>query len=442
MPRAGFGYAPFGEDAFGYTDLAVEILWDSTPQINKLVAKPGSGGASLESLRRLQADSYNSRIFEKAIDLPLVRDPVHVRGPTTESAEITTTGDFTVTPASQSSDGFGFIEIEVSDPADLMPIEKGWLLKAANNRTIEVKSVSRVNATITLYGEDFPSGGPTFTLYAPSIIPALASDYGLDIDAYDYERFQRTLLLEPFRFFGLKGTKTGIEVRARASGFTATVLHLYRISAYWAALLPTADVFEIPSGSGAFYTSRPPTFPRLDDITADYLTGAGEPIADRPCFLFTSGVTWNITVTSTVDNGDGTWTLVTGDDIGMVANLGLWTVESASGTRSYIEAIDATLGEIVIMADEDPGAGVWTIEYNCPETYTCDYCPSHSVLLELQVTDPELATDMLALERAFERMVQKIRDILPIHVDIKATILHTAESAGVEIEASVLDEIL
>ncbi len=431
--RSGFGRGPFGSGAFGQSDIPTAILWDTTPQFNRAVARAGASGATLESLRRAEAQGLNQRIVRPALSLPLLRDPVAVRDQDTATVTVTITNT-TLVPTGDA-DTRSYNLAEVSDPGDLGPVEPGWLLRYAG-KAYPVRAVEKRSNAFSFYADEpLPTG--EYTISAPGMLLALAKDFGLDLDGYDYARYQRSVLVAPWRLFNLKGTAQGATVRAAAGGFEAEVHHLYRVASTLIGYLDAADVYLI---GGAYYTTVPPRFPRMDDITADYLLPSGTPITDNPCFV--ERIEWPLTVTGSADNGDGTWTLTVVEDAGMVASPSRWFMVDAAGTQTVVTGVDAAAFEVTVASQTDPGTGSFMLRYSCPVAPSCDYCPSHSVLVVLRVVDPVLAADAIALERAYERMLDKIRAMLSIHVTIKATLFEISSTATAEAAVTSTAEVL
>ncbi len=432
--RSGFGRGPFGLGAFGQSDISTAILWDSTPEFNKAAARTGPGGASLESLRRESARAFNERLVRQIRELPLLRDPVQVRDQDTLFVTVVISSSALIS-AADSDSGIAYNLVEASVPADIGLMEPGWLLRGGT-KSYPVRSVQRRNGVFSVFSDTLLTPG-SYTVFAPGMMLALAQDFGLDLDGYDYARFQRSVLVAPWRLFGLKGTKKGAQVRASAGGFEADIYHLYRVAAPFVPYIDPDEVYPI---DGAYYTTRAPTFPRFDDITIDYLLPSGHSVTDNPCFV--ELIQWPVTVTGTVDNLDGTWTLTVVEDVGMVATVGRWWMIDAGDTRFFVTATDAGAFEVTVASPSDPGAGAYMLYYSCPITPSCDYCPTHSVLIVLRVVDAVLAADAVALERAYERMIGKIKATLPIHVDVKATIFELSSEATAEAVATDLAEVL
>jgi hypothetical protein len=74
-----------------------------------------------------------------------------------------------------------------------------------------------------------------------------------------------------FNLWDLKGTDDGYQFLAKIAGFTVSVDALYRIAESYSVTLPVSNVYELPGGSGKFYTDLDPHRPRLDDLPLDDL---------------------------------------------------------------------------------------------------------------------------------------------------------------------------
>jgi hypothetical protein len=61
--------------------------------------------------------------------------------------------------------------------------------------------------------------------------------------------------------------------------------------------------------------------------------------------------------------------------------------------------------------------GPASLEYFCEPNFSCDYCVSYRVLLELELDT--LANEQgVALERVFERTMERMKDVTPVHVQL------------------------
>jgi hypothetical protein len=88
---------------------------------------------------------------------------------------------------------------------------------------------------------------------APSMIVDLAPDFGITIDTQESEARQRSWVANVTQWIDLKGHESGYEILGEISGFTVTVLALYRITQELAESLPADHVYEVgESGVGRF----------------------------------------------------------------------------------------------------------------------------------------------------------------------------------------------
>lgn len=73
-----------------------------------------------------------------------------------------------------------------------------------------------------------------------------------------------------------------------------------------------------------------------------------------------------------------------------------------------------------VVATEPPDVGDGSLEYLCPNLETCDYCKSNKVLID--------ATTPLAMEAPFERLIDRLDQVRPAHVEFVKILGVTAEA--------------
>jgi hypothetical protein len=111
----------------------------------------------------------------------------------------------------------------------------------------------------------------------PSIITAdnllafLGNDLGALIDRHDSETLQRSFVYHSFQLWDLKGTYDGYYYMGRISGYVVDAHFLYRVDYGIWSTLPNDHAFEIPSGSGHYYTDLPPGQLLYDEVIADVM---------------------------------------------------------------------------------------------------------------------------------------------------------------------------
>lgn len=416
-PSSGFGRSRFGHGPFGEADYAHNTFWLGVPALYR----DNDPDGLFETLLRGYG-AIADRLRHKIRDLPLNRDPLHIRTRYNEVVSIVITGSV-VTLAEDSEDGQAYITFEVSVPTlpNMDPVGPGWIMEAAE-RNYFVRSVAKVDGVFTVFGDDVP-GASAQTLRPPSLIQHLGHDFGLEIDGHEPEGFQRSLVSEVVKWYNLKGTEKGIRLRADLAGFEATVRRLYRIDDGYVPLIPVANLFELATDE--FYTDIEPGFVLFDDIPADIVP------ADTLCSI--TPVTFPITVTLVTVVGDQ-FRLTVSTALTMIANEDSdhWKV-TLGADEFYVESIDLSGGFLYVAGSITPVAGAYTLEYDCPEVVTCGWCPTYKVLLDLVPTDPDLLSSPTALDGAFDRLIVKIDEILPAHVQVVYTLV-TEEETFIAVE--------
>lgn len=109
------------------------------------------------------------------------------------------------------------------------------------------------------------------SISSQNILAFLAQDYGITIDRHDSESLQRSLVYHATQLWDIKGTEDGYKYLGLLAGFIVKPHGLYRLSSAFSGSLDPSHVFEIPSGSGVFYTDLDPERVLFDDVIADVL---------------------------------------------------------------------------------------------------------------------------------------------------------------------------
>jgi len=264
MPfSSGFGRSRFGHGPFGEADFAHNVFWLGVPGVYRENDTEGY----FETLLRSYGEVFD-RIRHKIRDLPTLRDPLRVRTRYDESVTVTITST-EATSAEDSEDGGAYITFTVNALTlpNLETVGPNWVMES-DERNYFVRSVSKITSSFTVHGDDAPLG-PVQTLRPPSIIEHLGRDFDIYIDGHEPESFQRGLIADAIKWYDLKGTEKGIQLRAELAGFDATVRSLWFISDGLATLIPASNLFELETG--VFYTDIHPGYVQFDDIPADII---------------------------------------------------------------------------------------------------------------------------------------------------------------------------
>lgn len=451
----GFGSGSFGSGPFGAYDWAWRVLYRDWPYIDRRLDEEGDG-----ALQRWAESTIPlfSELLTFGRDFEQLRDPDGIRTQYQDNLSITIASS-----AEEVANRTVRVEVVDPDPSDpLVPLGRtsvGWILIDADGQEFVVNEVHKLSAAFTIKGNILPAAGAA-TLRPPALIGFLGEDYGLTIDQHDAEVFQRRFAKSAFQWLSLKGTQRAYRIIGLVAGYDVTASQLWSISAAAAGAFPSGNVFEVPVGSGIWFTDLAQTLPLFDEVAADIVpTDAwcwddagsgqtyGESIGADLQTMTVTGTSYNATT--------GRWTVTFDEnvagDMAAIASAGFVTDIEASGwyatfpagdSGSYpLEADPVAIGglsysiEVVGLAGLTVGATV-SIDYDCPIVPTCNYCPSSAIRVTM-TPDEVLNEPETLLDNALERMVRKIQLVVPIHVRLtQLTHLIGPVTAAVQVDVS------
>lgn len=437
----GFGSGSFGSGGFGAYDWAKRVLFYDLPEIPDR-SFDAEGDGSLEKW----SDSVKPLFDELLIfaqDFEQLRDPDSVRTQFQDNISVR------LVSAEVEEDG-RTTRVEVFDPdADdpLNPLGRtsvGWILTDSDGREFTVTRVHKLSSAVIITGNILPNVGvsPTgdATLRPPSLIEFLGNDYGIEIDRHDPEVFQRAAVRNAWQWLAMKGAERAYEVIGLIAGYDVQALPLWRLCDTYDAI-PVQHVYELPIGSGKFYTDRPPTRPRFDEVAADVIPldtfcweepdwtteGIEPPPGPLPDGTLVSvaigSYTQGLNILSTTDLGSGLWEIETDGD--------LWPISAPENWYASFPTGDG--GQFWLETKPVEGVGSWTfrvmagtaptfgatanIDYECQEVDTCCYCKASAIRVE--VRPGEILNEPTArLDGALERLRDRILAVVPVHVRI------------------------
>lgn len=90
------------------------------------------------------------------------------------------------------------------------------------------------------------------------ILKSLGTTIGINVDDSEPVGFQRSLVGQAVQFYRIKGTDTAYKIRGKISGFGVEMINLYALAPIWVPYFSIDNLFELPAGSGNFYTDSPP----------------------------------------------------------------------------------------------------------------------------------------------------------------------------------------
>jgi hypothetical protein len=443
----GFGSGSFGSGGFGAFDWAKQVLFYDLPAIpDRSRDKVENGGD--ESLERW-SDSVKplfDELLTFAHDFEQLRDPESIRTQYQDnisvrlvSAEVEETGRT--------------VRVEVFDPDANDPLNPlgrtsvGWILTDSDGREFIVTRVHKLSNAIIVVGNILPTVGAAPTgdavLRPSSLIELLGSDYGIEVDRHDPEVFQRAAVRNAWQWFAMKGAERAYEVIGLIAGYVVNALPLWRICDEIHGSIPVDHIYEIPPGSGKFYTDRAPTRPLLDEVAADvvpldmlcwetpdWTTDVIEPppgpLPDGTSVSDAIGsYTQGLTIVGATDLGVGLWQIeVNGAaDLSSIAAPEQWyaTFPAGDAGQFWLESTPVDLvgsWTFTVMAGTAPTFGATVnIDYECQEITSCCYCKASAVRVE--VTPGEILNEPTArLDGALERLRDRILGVVPVHVRI------------------------
>jgi len=375
------------------------VVWKLIPSYYR--EKDAENNGYLSLLVEAFAETFWD-LHEKAKYLPTLKNAFLVEGGFTEIS-FTVLSTELVT-ASESEDGLPYWIITVEETEDLLSVCPGWHYSGLRKGLI--RSVSAIAGTITIAGLEQPADETIVTVHAPSMLEYLAKDNGVEIDFHEPETYQRNLVARASYWQAKRGTEQGILLRAKMAGFNATVHQLYWITEAIYNALPSANAFEIPSGSGKYYTDLTPSFAHFDTLSADVM-----PLDTMPA-VYTETVTVN-----TVTVADNQYTLeLSSASTGMVGVDADWKL--TRGDRSYyVDRFEDTTVYVTSL-DEVPESGEYTLSYEPRINPTYSWRPAHGVRVDLEIIEPARLLEPLFLENALTRLIAKLNRSVAAHVTV------------------------
>lgn len=91
-----------------------------------------------------------------------------------------------------------------------------------------------------------------------ALLVYLGQTISVNLDDAEPDEFRRSLVGGAVQFYRIKGTLQSYRIRGKISGFDVTVRPLYRIDPAYVPLFDISNIFELPFGSGNFYTDLEP----------------------------------------------------------------------------------------------------------------------------------------------------------------------------------------
>ena len=188
------------------------------------------------------------------------------------------------------------------------------------------------------------------------------------------------------------------------------------------------------------YATVPPSRPLFDDFDMDLMEALidGYPPQttdnfglDAFCWEEGFDTEVGVTIDSVVAVAPGVFAVTTSDGpaqgpssiagtTAVVSTVGRWKITDSAGSTLYIETTPVESGGTYtfnVAAAQPLVVGAATLSYECTTSLSCDYCKSNRILLEL-IAGTIAGESGIALERARERMLTRMEDVTPAHVDL------------------------
>lgn len=435
----GFGSGSFGYGPFGRYDWAKQVLFRDLPEIDRSL--DAGVGSPLERLADSIKPSFEF-LFLKVENWGDLRDPDTIRTQFNERLSVTILSSVAVGRV---------IEVTLDDPDTSDPFvplggtSVGWILKDATGREYTVNAVRKLRPNVVeVVGiAELPSPGAA-VLRPPSLIALLGADFGLEIDRHEPEAFQRSAIKNATQWLDLKGSEKSYDILGKISGYRVTPLGLWSIDLPVPSALPPDRVYELPAGSGRFYTDVEPTRPMFDEVAADVVPldlfcwetsdtasgGTWDP-PDPPLGALPAGSTLDeaigfsmqdAVVSSVTSLGGGRYTVVVDPaNLSPIAWPGQWYFQLGSDIV-FIETLPVETAPGVwefeaVMGDTPPieAGDLVDFGYECRFDMGCGFCRASVIRVEVRpeevVSDPEAL-----LEGVLTRLIRKIGQVVPIHV--------------------------
>ena len=387
-----------------------------------------------------------------ADDFEQLRDPDAVRTRYQDNIDV-------VLVSAGVLEGGRLIEVFLQDlnPADpFVPLDMtsvGWILTDSGGREFTVNSVHKLDSEgprLTLQGravlpqtEEDGVGLGAASLRPPDLIGLLGNDYGVQVDEHEAEAFQRSSVRNACAWYVLKGTVRSYDIIGKIAGYQVTPFDLWSLET-GEEHFPLDNLFELPIGSGNYYTNLEPRRPSFAELHADAIPldlycwetpdwstdfPGGPPLPLPPDGTSVEdAIAYNlnpitIDTTTFIDPVLNTWELTTTDDLSLIGAIGGWYIEFASnpGVKLYMETLPTESGgtwTFTVVSADALVPGQADVGLTCSiDREGCGFCKASVVRIEVVPT--EVLTDPDSnLENALPRIIGKIQQVVPIHVKL------------------------
>lgn len=235
--------------------------------------------------------------------------------------------------------------------------------------------------------------------------------------------------------------------------------------------IPDSNDGSLEWGIVRLYSNLPPTRPRFDDLDTEMMEEYVEALADlessdkkfridkycwEPDFYASMGVslidaveiaprTWEVTVED-VEVNPGDYPGVVGS-AAVVQDYTRWRFIDGAGQEMFLESEPVEVPgstpraftfNVSLPFEPQSGPDEPRIKYVCPETTSCSFCRSNKIRLLIQEGEGAQYEDNR--EAAFQRVLRRVEDVTPAHVQV-FPVLFTEFEAELNLEAAINPDI-
>ena len=268
----GFGSGPFGAYRFGHYNWPKRVTYDSLPFRHR---------------ERDEVEGFPQRMYLSAFEEELdesrtkIREVLDQRDP---NKAIASDSAFSVVIDSSSvvDDSFWGTSVLaiVSSGEDISSIGPGWVCSVTSSTDgddIRIYKVLRIRTRnepdtrneILLRGVPEVLLNTTIVLRQPSMLKLLGRDFNVIVDDEEPIQFQRSAVANAVALRGIKSNAQSYSIRGDMAGFNVSALGLWRVEGVPPSDVPSNTVYELPTGSGKFYTTIAPRSIKFDEIPSD-----------------------------------------------------------------------------------------------------------------------------------------------------------------------------
>lgn len=408
----GFGYGEFGGGPFGAADVAKRLTWDlPVPEITKSKDN-GQLEAYTDSIRDALYD-----LFYKASSM----DELRLAYDTVASQDLQVVLNVDKV---QNLGGlvkrFFINDDDVSSllavyPRSAAGIDDGWSV-FYNGTDFRIETVNAKEGYFDAV-MDVVLPLAQITIRPPNILSMLARERGMTVDEGDPSDYTRRAAYRHMTIRDWKVTRLMFAMVGKIYGFDVLVDNLYCINQNIYNRLIVSDpgkAFEIPAGSGKYFTTIEPRGFYYDTVPADYVAADESADVSYP-------ISWN----GVIDEGANVYCLLIDNlyssFLEPITPSSITVITDSSGNQYTIESIRPPAGLItqwqvcIIAAAAPPSVDIGTFKFVAKHICRPDWKPAAAYLMD--VSPNEVLTEPGAdLQRLKERMFNKLIKYVPIHI--------------------------